>query len=1465
MKAGKTIHIVLIALILAIVGSHLLLNSEKIQQNVADYAGTYLAEALGTEVSTESISLTHPCGISVKHLLIKDHLGDTLISASGATIQFRILPLLNGKMDVTRISLINPYINIYRQDSGSATNLGGVLVHTQSDSEKKNRDGLILRANSIYIRNGKLHYNVLSDEHTPQAFNSSHIQLNNITTRVSLKHLSQDSINARLRKLSFSEHCGIRITKAYGAIKAGKENLLINNLALSTPNSNAAISRAEAFKSEDGFIWNVMMQSSVRGSDFAPLLPQLETMNSNIAVNLQADGDKNRYNINELEIGSAENFFNIGLNACITNHNDGSVPYSINDFSIEEGVLSSSNTTELHRVLTEQLAGFDINIPAILEKFGACDTHLEFEGDIEQHKAVAEITSDAGDALLQLQSKEGRENISLQSSGLNLGRILSNADLGDCSIDLEAVGNLSSPELSGSFSGSIRNLEFRRYTYNEILLDGSLTDDTISTNVRYNDENANILAYAKVLPDATDTYTSLTVDVQDLNLSNLNLAARDSMVVSAKIAANTTGNTLDLIKGELTIDSLYYCDSEGKFHTKKQFLLTLEENGYDRRDLSIESCIVNADIVGDYKLSTLPKSLALVAEQTLPTLSEWLLRNKPAIRTDKTSTDRFVVDIQLPPTDFYEKVLHLPLEIREAVMLQCNVNGSSSLTNAIVHIPDISISNNYIRNGSIDLESDNGNTNINIDGNYSSGYNPGNSVSIALNAVNDSVDTSIEWKSVDENNLNFNITALTVFEDFNKAENWIKSFHHLEESGITFNGVDWDLSKFYVNTDSGKISIDDFKLSNSDQLVFANGIISADSTDVLKVIVDNINIGKLFDMLNAENVSFGGIASADISAMSLLDAPGFYGNIIADDFHFLGSYGGHLEAEGIWNEESDCIDIVARMNDGDKATTLFNGYYSPKNSYIDITIDADNTDMYFLNTFTKNIFKEVKGNAFGQLRLFGHFDTLDLEGKAILENGELYQDLLNTRFYIKHDTLSFEPGRMIFRNVDFYDAYNNKGLLMCELNHRGLNDFSADLEAYITNMQVLNIPRTEATDIFANVFATGTVNLTTSNSYGLIVNANATTAPGTTFGYNLSAGPVADNSFLKIVDASAATIENIAEEKSLTSNKKKNKKKVKEINTDVQLNFSIDCTEDAEIELLMDPLAGSVYGSGLIRASYSNKQGVSLLGRYNVARGICDFSLENLIRKEFRFSGNNDSYVTFNGHPSTAELNLHTYHTVNSASLSDLDVNLSSDNNVRVNCLMDITGTVISPELAFNIELPQGSQEEKEAIASSTSTEEQKNLQFMYLLTVGRFYSYDYANTNTTSPGAVESFINNTFNTQINNLLSQVVNNNNFSLSSNVSAGSYLNNDPANLTDKELEGILEAHLLNNRLLINGNFGYRENAMTNTSNFIGDIEVEWLLLKKPKISLRGYNKNNDKYFSKTSLTTQGIGIVYEADF
>ena len=84
----------------------------------------------------------------------------------------------------------------------------------------------------------------------------------------------------------------------------------------------------------------------------------------------------------------------------------------------------------------------------------------------------------------------------------------------------------------------------------------------------------------------------------------------------------------------------------------------------------------------------------------------------------------------------------------------------------------------------------------------------------------------------------------------------------------------------------------------------------------------------------------------------------------------------------------------------------------------------------------------------------------------------------------------------------------------------------------------------------------------------------------------------------------------------------------------------------------------------------------------------------------------------------------------------------------------------------------------------------------------------------------------------------------------------------------EFQGMLSGQLLNNRLLINGNFGYRDNSVTNNtqqSNFIGDFDIEYLLTKTGDIRMKAYNKSNDRYSTKTNLNTQGVGVLFKKDF
>ena len=78
--------------------------------------------------------------------------------------------------------------------------------------------------------------------------------------------------------------------------------------------------------------------------------------------------------------------------------------------------------------------------------------------------------------------------------------------------------------------------------------------------------------------------------------------------------------------------------------------------------------------------------------------------------------------------------------------------------------------------------------------------------------------------------------------------------------------------------------------------------------------------------------------------------------------------------------------------------------------------------------------------------------------------------------------------------------------------------------------------------------------------------------------------------------------------------------------------------------------------------------------------------------------------------------------------------------------------------------------------------------------------------------------------------------------------------------------ILSSQLLNNRLLINGNFGMRNTVTTGKNNtFIGEFDLEYKLTPSGEIRLKAYNHARDMYFGlKQALPIQGVGIMYRKD-
>ena len=313
------------------------------------------------------------------------------------------------------------------------------------------------------------------------------------------------------------------------------------------------------------------------------------------------------------------------------------------------------------------------------------------------------------------------------------------------------------------------------------------------------------------------------------------------------------------------------------------------------------------------------------------------------------------------------------------------------------------------------------------------------------------------------------------------------------------------------------------------------------------------------------------------------------------------------------------------------------------------------------------------------------------------------------------------------------------------------------------------------------------------------------------------------------------------------------------------LNFTINCTPDATIRLLMDERTGdyiTLNGDGTIRATYYDKGSFNMFGTYTVDHGTYGITIQNILKKNFTF--NKGGTLIFGGNPFDATLNLQAVHTVNGVSLSDLNVgNSFSNNTIRVNCLMNIGGVARNPQVSFDLDMPTVSSDEKQMIRSVLNSEDELNQQVVYLLGIGRFYPTGSNNSTSRDQSdtslAMQSLLSGTISSQISSVLNTVIKNDNWNFGANISTGD------EGWNNAEYEGIVNGRLLNNRLLINGQFGYRDNVNTANTNFIGDFDIRYLLLPNGNLAVKVYNQTNDRYFTKSSLNTQGVGIIMKKDF
>ena len=1386
--------------------------------SVQTFLGKEVAEALadkfGTKVEVGKVNLGFFNRIIIDDVMMYDQQGDSLIYASRLSAKIDYMAATQGKISVSSAQIFGLRANLYRQTAKSPANFQFVLDSLASKDTTQHKP-LDLHIGSLIIRRGAIAYNQRDVAPRSGVFSPQHIRVSELSSHILLNHVTDNSIDLLLKKLSFKDESGFKLQSLHFKLQADRQKATLKEFRLLMPRSELVLDDLKATYRFEGkrFIPESLrfkggiQQSKITFADVASLVPALRHFDDAVFVSSRFSGTAKSISVPSLNLRTGSGSINLQARGSYSHASS----HPVWNADIANLNLSPAGV----EFLAENL-GSKVKIPKEIQRLGTIHLTGKAKGYEKVLSAKGNIETDAGNISLQAIKNDDRIKASVDTRGVNLGRILNNRKLGTVVAKIDAHGTMKHIFAKGN----IARFDYGNYYFHNIDIDGDYDMKTLRGTASIADPNVNLSVKGDY--QLGSRLYALDAAINHLRPTVLGMKMHDPSysLNNISISANNKGK-------------------EGH--------------------LDIEAPFVSLYARGQYDLTTIYGSIMRLVADKLPTI--------PGISKHAAKGyNDFTLQANITSAEVLQRMFGLPLSLNLPVHINGNISDAEKNVNLYINAPNFSWDGSAFHDANIELNTIG--DSLKMEARISQGlpYEKAPVYRLRAAAADNNLSTLLYYANQSSKlPITGKIDART---QFFTSDNGATGVHvSVNPSEIMLGEKKWLLNPADIIYRKNELTVDMLNFSHGDQHIIINGKATPQATDSIVADLKDVDVAYILNLVNFHSVDFAGKASGKAVVKSIFQTPEAYANLDVKDFVFENGPLGTLHAKAAYDNQEGQINIDATAEDGPEHLTVINGYVSPKRNYIDLGIEAHNTSLKFMENFCGSFLNNVEAWCKGKLNVVGDLKNINLVGDVVA-HGRMHMKQLGTDYTFNHLRAHAIPDDIQFEGDSIYDShYNGKhshfALIRGGIHHKHLTRLSYDLDIDANNFLGFDTHEFGDDTFYGTVFATGTVGIH-GKSGETIIDIDATPEPHSIFVYNVaSPDAISAGSFIHWNDATPY----IYRPYSPDSDKDKKKDSSSDFSSDMRINFLVNTNPNLTLKLMMDDQTGdyiTLNGNGVIRANYYNKGGLDMFGNYVVDHGQYKLTIQNIIKKDFDFQPGGT--IAFGGDPYNAPLNLQAKYTVNGVPLSDLNIGRSfSSNNIRVDCLMDITGTPGAPKVDFSMDLPTVNSDAKQMIYSVINSQEEMNQQVLYLLGIGRFYtqtknnqtSEDASQQSQTSL-AMQSLLSGTISQQINNVLSSFVNSSNWNFGANISTGN------EGFNNAEYEGILSGRLLNNRLLFNGQFGYRDNANA-TQSFIGDFDLRYLIFPNGNLSIHVYNQTNDRYFTRNSLNTQGVGLIMKKDF
>ncbi len=1300
----------------------------------------------------------------------------------------------------------------------------------------------------------------------------AHLALTSLRLQAKAFSYSRDTISGQISEGSVRNNNGFELSALRTEFLYCNTGVVLKDLNLETPGTTLGDYFRISYPSLDSMTKNPgtisieahMKNNRLSVKDILAFVPQLFNVevfknNPDAIINITANvkGSMDRLNIPDLIIsGFGNTRMNLSGNISgLPDMNRATFDLTIHEFK--------SGSKDMNQLLPAGALPKTIRLPDDFKIVGKFNGGMSsFVTNLEMHSSygVALISAD-----LQNGNRKGNEafNANIELVDFNTGHLLKqDSILGRISGRARVTGKSTNLKtMNARFNVVATSAEVKGYTYKNMTIDGSITNQNLLLAAKMTDQNLRFNLDANANIENKYPAVDFTLNIETLNLQKLNLSDSD-LRIHGKILANLPFTNPDSLIGTLTASEIsvqmnkrgYQLDS-----IKISSAITGNE-----KDLEIHSELLTASLKGQYNLTQIIPALVNEVNKYFKFGNG---EKKPASKDQV-----FIFTLNITNHPVMQEFVPL-LTYMEPVQVNGNFNSKAGGLKLEAAAPKITYSGTSVDNVRLAIDSDGKAMNFNLHLDKISSDSLSIYKTELYGLVQDNrVNATLNVKDKNDNT-KYNLPA-----QFSVGDGQYR--FSFSKDGLMLNYDSWNVTpENLVQFGSKGILADNLKLSLNDQIISVNSYPQLVNSP-LKIDFTNFKISTLTAFVASDKFRADGIINGTIDLSNLESSPVFASNLTIGNFSFQADTLGDINLK-VNNKAANIyaanITISGKGND----VVLGGEYYlKPQNqSSFKFDLDIRKLNLATIEGFSMGNLKNASGNINGKFAITGTAKAPVILGDLRFNQVAFNIVRFNSYYTIADENVNFAGDGIHLDTFTLVDSIGNKAIADGSLYTVNYRDYRFGLTVNSKNFKVLNSTKKDNKLFYGKLLLDSDLKIG-GELDSPVVEGNLHINKGTDLTF------VTPQSDPGIVErAGVVEFVNMKDQAGLTNvNVGLDTLKGQSIGG-MDISVKLVADSGAVFNLIIDEANGDfvkIQGDMQLAAGIDPSGKMNLTGTFEVTKGTYELSFNFLKR---RFSIQRGSTITWQGEPTMADVNITAVYIANTAPYdlveSKLDEPKASLNRYKQKLPFEVTlnmqGELMKPLLTFDITLPNRNYSVAQDVVDNVQYQltqlrtqpSELNKQVFALLLLNRFVAENPL-ANGAGGGGIESLAR----SSVSKILSEQMN----QLAANLINGVDLNFDLVS-SDDYTTGTLQNHtelnigvskkLLNDRLkvTIGSNFELEgpRNTNQNASNIAGNGALDYQLSKDGRYMLRAYRKNEYQGVAEGYLIETGIGFILTIDY